>query len=85
MTTDVNTVCRELCDLSHRRWFPNKRLSSRPARARTHSGMQECAMTQPTQSAPEPNQQAVKDHVKAILRRLPRKPPRNEQARPSRD
>jgi len=51
-----------------------------PARPCTHSRMQECAMTQPTQIAPEPNQQAVKDHVKAVLRRLPRKPPRNEQA-----
>ncbi len=30
--------------------------------------------------APEPSQQSVKDHVKAVLRRLPRKPPRTEQA-----
>jgi hypothetical protein len=42
--------------------------------------MQESAMTQPTQSAPEPNQLAVKTHVKAMLKRIPRKPQRNEQA-----
>jgi hypothetical protein len=47
--------------------------------------MQESGMTQPTQSAPEPNQHAVKDHVKAMLRRLLRKPQRNQQALPSRD
>jgi hypothetical protein len=37
-------------------------------------------MTQPTQSAPEPNQDTVKDHVKTMLRRIPRKPQPNGQS-----
>ena len=36
-------------------------------------------------SAPELNQDAVKDYVKAMLRRHPRKPQRNEQASQSTD
>ena len=37
-------------------------------------------MTQPKQSALEPNQYAVKEHVKAMLRKLPRKSQRSGQA-----
>jgi hypothetical protein len=35
MTTDVNTLSCELCDLSHRRHLSNMRLSSWPALAHT--------------------------------------------------